>query len=205
MTLPHDLHSSEQIDEDALYNTYYKNLPQQIVISMNYLHTTVNWTITLLVGTVVTLFIRSDLSPEAATSVLSVLIVVTSHFFIRAGKAYISLMQWSTIDRLITTSFYTRDVGPASRAIRLYHTEWASPVTKWTVTYKLLFELGFIYFYSAIYGVLLYSIGNKSVPAGLIVLFAACHIISALEIWLGLFRSPYMRLVLPLPEAERYR
>lgn len=188
--------------------TYLAHLATLIDANMSYLHTTLNWAITILLGGVVFLASRSSF-PDLISYVGGLItLVLLFHFAVRTSKAYLNVMRWTSIEKYILKAAIS-DENDEFEVIRGkiidYHCNWCSPLALNDVIWKVLFELGFFYLFTIVallIGYTLYHVGlNYLTASGL----GITIILVGLEIWLGLLRSSYLRQIKPEPIARSQR
>jgi len=177
-----------------LSSTYFSSLSTMASTNVQYLNTTVAWALSLTTGAIAFILSR-DAFPDAATLlVLSVLQVVLVHFFVRACKAYTSMMRFTTLEKM----FLQYKIGQAKRveiveAIRKYHIGWRSPLPRTKIATKILFELGFLYHLMFIVGMYIWVLVSVDVPLAFVWVAAASIFVSVVELSYTFLRSPYFR------------
>jgi hypothetical protein len=183
--------------KEWIKQVYFPYLGSSIATSINYLHTTLNWAVTLLLGSIVFVVSRSSFPDHIGLIGLLLTLLILNHFAIRTAKAYLSVMRFSILEKYILGSVLeANSTWPEIQAkIIDYHINWISPLRIWDVLYKVLFELGFIYFLLVIFLLLVYTISKIGISYWIILesLFVLTSI--SVEIWLGLVRTPYLRSI----------
>jgi predicted branched-subunit amino acid permease len=196
---------TQELDENRAQTIrmFASGLSTQISTSMTYLHTTITWAITVFVGVVGAIVISDSFPNGNLQLLLTVLFLVLAHLFIRTAKAYLNVMRFTALEKLLLQNLERGDYETCSRAIDTYYIRWVSPLPAWTVLWKTLLELGFAYMYAVIMGLFIYaSISN---PTRIIWLMAGAHCVVGFELYFGLLRSSYLRKVEPFPIAVEQR
>ena len=183
-----------------LENTYYPTLDTAISTSYNYMHTTLNWAISIITAVVLLVMLRESFPDRLSWIILSVALILISHFAVRTGKGYLNTLRWSTIQREIllwtldhnSSATSSEDSNLSAQTIRTYHTEWQSPISVFSVLHKLFFDLGFLYLYSIVIVVLAYVAWLVQINAKLYLVTAFCITLAILE-FLQFARSPYLK------------
>jgi hypothetical protein len=136
---------------------------------------------------------------------LSASLILVSHFAVRSGKAYISVMRFSAIQRKILRSLLDQKGNMDYMFhIQKYHVEWQSPIPFRTVIYKLLFELGYGYLYFVILAVKVHILLNININLIMIIISVVCIMISIAEFYM-LRVSPYLKNTLVDDDAIKLR
>ncbi len=204
------------MEDDALkwINTeYHSFLSEAVSASLQYLHSTITWSITI-TSAGVGFILAQKTFPDPKSYLFSLaLLVIISHFFVRSGKAYINVIRYAAIQRYIISKKLDCKANLCSPDnfeslkyyIKRYHLEWSCPLKRTTVLTKLLTEFGFLYFFIFNFGLLGYIISkiqhsNTTIAIGLLAIIA-CY----LEIYCGLLLSPYMRDIEVDKLAEKFK
>jgi len=195
--------------ERWIKETYLLHLGDLFGINMTYLHSTVGWAMTLLLGGVVYVASRPEFPDRMGFSVLLLLLVVLAHFAVRTTKAYLNVIRWSTLGKHIVRGVLADGEHSGwvdiQAKIVAYHCDWASPLSYRDIAYKLVFELGFGYFLLAILLLLIYA----AINIGLDLLLTCASLLTLVavvaEVWIGLLRSGYLRSLRPDWLARRDR
>ncbi|MBI1731055.1 hypothetical protein HYR53_10650 [Candidatus Acetothermia bacterium] len=195
--------------QEWLQTTYYSYLGNQINTSMTYLHSTVNWANTLL-SLGMALVVSSTTFPDPFGLIgLLFIFTIMNHFAIRTAKAYLNVIRFSTLQKHILKLSVEEDPeadwsGIKEKAMQ-YDYDWTSPLTMRDLLYKVVMELGFMYYYLIIVILLIYSYIYVEVSPELLGVTGIAAILSFLELWFGLKRSLYMRKVVLDPLAKEKR
>lgn len=196
-----------------LQENYLSHLGGLFSANMTYLHTTLNWTVTLLVGGAIAVMIRSEFPDPLGFAALLLMLIVTGHFCVRTAKAYTNIIRWTTLERLLLKLVLEDDLDQRQllmealkRDVEKYHVRWVCPLSWQTLVYRVLVELGFGYFFVIVIGLTVFSMFNVCMQwwmwAGLFLTL----VFLAGEYWLGGARSVYFREFAPptgAPEGER--
>jgi hypothetical protein len=192
------------INKSDLGSYYHRNLSHHITMSMTYLHTSVNWTITTIIGGGAAIILRDRILDEVTAIYLAALTIVSTHFLVRASKAYLNLIRFTFLDRVFTECLSTEDFSRVNAAIQSYHLDWKNPLRLRSVMMKMFFEIGYFYFYCLLIFPLVYIVAHLGTHA-MYGLLSITILASITEIWWGLWKSPYMRQIEVDTNAERYR
>ncbi|CCD94417.1 membrane hypothetical protein [Bradyrhizobium sp. ORS 375] len=178
-------------------------IPSHIEVSMNYLHNTINWSITVFAGGVGAIVINEKF-PNINTEILtSILLLTLAHLFIRTSKAYLNVMRFTSLDKLIIRNTSLGHPEQCFSAIDRYYLNWASPLPVHTVVVKVLFELGFFYMWVALTGIFIYAAIKTQGEYWYLII--ASHVGALLEFYFGLVKSPYFTTVDPFDIAVTQR
>lgn len=164
--------------------------------NMGYLHNTLSWTVTVIIGSIVFIFSRPEFPDHLSLTTLCILIVVVVHFAIRTSKAYINVIRCGLIEKSIITSKLGHNPKELARAREIvvdYHCNWNCPLKKRTIVYKLLFELGFLYFLLPLIGLVIYCGYAMLFDKFSIVILLVSFLVVVVEIYFGFITSPYYR------------
>jgi hypothetical protein len=188
--------------------TYLAHLATLLDANMAYLHTTLNWAITILLGGVVFLASRSSFPDLISYDGALIMLVVLAHFAVRTSKAYLNVMRWSSIEKHIlqaTINNADEDWDIIKSNIIEYHCNWTSPLALKDVIWKVMFELGFFYLVSITILLIGYTLYHVQISYLTISHLAVAILFIIIEVWFGLLRSSYMRQVNPDPIAHSQR
>jgi|GEM_PF-3848850 len=164
----------------------------QISGSVVYLNNTVNWALTLILAALASLTISDIPSAQFQGVFFAALLIAVFHFFIRACKAYLNVIRFSLLDRETLSQIESGNWIDAVQIIRNYYYNWLSPLPLHQVVSKVLFELGFFYFFAIVLGLVVYFTFSQ----GTSLYFPLIAIgFSMIEVYFGLFKSPYFRNV----------
>lgn len=176
---------------------------------MSYLHTTLNWAVTLMVGGIVVITTRPSFPDHLSLIALLIILVMLAHFAVRTCKAYLNIIRWTTLEKHILNASLADDPDEEYREIAdlidEYHFSWKSPLGYWDLAYKLLFELGFFYFFAVTLTLLGYTIVAMGFSSLVLVEVIVSFGLVVLEIWMGLVKSSYLREVVVDPIARKHR
>ncbi len=114
--------------------------------SLGELQNATTWSLTILTGAAVVVGLQQDFPNSVSMVGLSAIFVLGTHFGVRAAKGYINVIRWAHIQRRIlgaVTGEVSKD--DVFEAIETYHIKWKSPITRWDLIRKCLFELGYFY------------------------------------------------------------
>jgi hypothetical protein len=151
---------------------------------------------------------RSSFPDHVAFVSLLILMLILGHFGVRTAKAYLNVVRFGALEKHLILNYLNNEaeVWPEIRSrILTYHCDWSSPLAFRSVAYKLLFELGFVYFLGIVMGLALYVLFAVGFQWRLLAEFVAALFVLALEIWLGLLRSAYFSSVRPDEIARAQR
>lgn len=197
--------------EEWIKTTYLGHLGSLIDTNMTYLHSTVGWAMALLLGGVLFVASRPQFPDHVGFLLLLLLLLVLAHFAVRTSKAYLNVIRWTTLEKYVVRGALAEqedaDWDDVRTKIVDYHGNWASPLSYGDIVHKLVFELGFGYFFVAIGGLLVYTvvtIGRDLIWVLFLEFLLAFGILSV-EVWMGLVRSGYMRSLRPDWLARRDR
>jgi hypothetical protein len=202
-------HETEML-RDWLTNAYYPTYPGKITSSIEYLHTTINWTLTVLSGGLAIVMAGRNLDPAILWIGTLAVLVTCVHLLVRSAKGYINIMRWVTIDNslvlyaIATESDKATAFNEVIHSIKEYHLNWMCPLTRKDVFYKLLFEFGYSYFFAICIGLTVYVAMSITIDWFSIASAILATFFVVLEIYL-LLRSPYMRKVASHPIARAQR
>jgi hypothetical protein len=199
----------EKQDTEWLTTTLLAHFESLLGTNMSYLHNAHNWALTILVGGVVVLTARTSFPDYLSLAALSVLLLVLIHFAVRTAKAYVNVMRWGTLERQIIRAKLTQatlvDWGVVVNKIEQLHCAWSSPLPLHDVAYKVLFELGFFYFLIVVVALIAYCL----IDLGLSIITCAPCLLSlsfaAIEVYIGMVRSPYFARISPDDFARSQR
>jgi hypothetical protein len=186
--------SASGIPNDWLRTLYYPTLDTAIGTAYSYMHTTVNWTISLSSAVVLFISTRTTFPDETSWVALCVAAMLVSHFASRTAKGYINVLRWAAIQRIILRGICDTIDESAASAVMVYHIKWISPVHFRTVIGKLLFELGFVYLYAGIVALLFYTAPHVKGTTPIIALTGVTVVAIVVE-FVSLRFSPYLRHV----------
>ncbi len=195
--------------QEWLKTTYFQYLVAQTSTSMNYLHTTISWTTTLLpVG--VALIVASESFPDPFSLIgLLFIFIIMNHLAVRTAKAYLNVMRYSTLQKqilkLTLESGEESDWQNLKKKILQYDFEWISPLPLGDLIYKVFMELGFVHYYLIIILLLLYTLFNIEWDPNLLGVALLGLFFTVTEFWLGLKRSVYLRKILVDPLSQEQR
>ena len=191
--------TNEDTQREWARTTYLGHLASLLDSNLTYLHSTLTWAITLLLGGVGVVVARPTFPDRTGVIALLVLAVVVGHFAVRTAKAYLNVMRWSSLEKRIIRGFLTtvEEITWESDRDKIlqYHCSWESPLGFGAVAYKVLFELGFAYFWGIALGLLFYSLTVVPVTRDIVGAILGALIVLVVEVWLGLLRSAYLRRV----------
>lgn len=194
---------------DWSHTTYLCHLGSLIDSNMTYLHSTLSWAVTILVGALGFTISRNSFPDHQAFITSLVLLPIIGHFAVRTGKAYLNVVRYGALEKHILLSLLNdKDLNAwiDNRArILSYHCDWSSPLKLGSVIYKLLFELGFFYFFGITLGLSLYILITVGFSWYLMAELLVAISLLVLEIWLGLLKSAYFRTVRPDEIAQAQR
>lgn len=189
----------ETMDLEWAKNSYLAHLASLIDSNLTYLHSTLTWAITILLGGLGFVVTRSTFPDRFSIAFLAVLMIVLGHFAVRTAKAYLNVARFGSIEKEVLICAVSEcDETSKERvraAVREFHCEWVSPLGLWPVVYKLLFELGFVYFFGIVTALAVYCVARVGVDCMSLGLMGGAIIVLTLEIWLGLVRSAYFHTV----------
>jgi hypothetical protein len=199
--------ASQQLEWGS--TAYLGHLATLLDSNMTYLHSTLNWGITITVGGIGLVLARASFPDQMSLLALLALLPVLTHFAVRTAKAYLNVMRWTTLEKHIIEEFLRRDDSGGwdlmRRRILTYHCAWASPLRFWHVVQKVLFELGFAYFFGIVVGLALYTAVRVGASWTALLGWPIAASLVGAEIWMGLWRSPYFRQVAPDELATRQK
>lgn len=181
-------------------NQYFSQLSNYASTNVQYLNSTITWATSLFTGAVVVM-VSQEAFPDTTTVIgVSILIVILSHFFVRASKGYTNMMRFTSIEKLIIQQKLMGESveGPVN-LINDYHVNWICPLPRLTVFKKVLLELGYIYFFLIAISVALYSLYKLTFPKEAVIIFMMAIAVSASEIIITFFKSPYFKKVKVIP------
>ena len=201
MTISTD--NSSETGKEAV-EIFLAGLPSQIATNVAYLNGSINWSITVFIGGVGASIVQSDFPTPTHTIFFSILLIAITHFFSRTCKAYINVIRFTTIEKVILSMIKDNDYEGAYEFIRKYYMEWASPLSPKTVLVKGLFELGYAYFFIIISAFIWYCIINADYQYNLYIVVATFMAVIS-EVLIGLLNSPYFKKVEPVELAVRQR
>jgi len=193
--------------KETILSTYYPTLDQEISTSIAYLHTPINWSMSLVTAIVLFLINRESYPDNLAWMALSGSLILVSHFAVRSAKAYISTIRFSTIQRELLRSLIhseNEDSDDFKEYIQKYHIEWHSPINLKTVIYKLLFELGYGYLYLIIITVKVHILLNIQINLISVIFTSVCVLIVLAEFFALKF-SPYLKNITVNLAAQKLR
>ncbi|MBI4657258.1 MAG: hypothetical protein HY735_00155 [Verrucomicrobia bacterium] len=189
-----------------LHTVYLPQLAAEFDTSMTYLHTTLNWAITAFLGVIAVVLARSSFPDRLSYVMLLILLVMLGHFAVRTGKAYLNVIRWTTLERHILKAFLDQsDVGAIFPMIERYHYAWNSPLAVKDLAYKLLFELGFVYFAILMVGLIVFVFCSIGCDLWMLIELGVALVLLSFEIWSGLLRSAYLREISVDPLARKLR
>jgi hypothetical protein len=175
----------------------------EVSTNMAYLHSTINWAVTLFAGGFATMLLQAGSSERSALALDAVLFVVTVHFFVRTSKAYINVMRFTSLDKALLHHIAHGEYDEGYQLLHIYYINWISPVAASTVLYKTLIEFGFLYLFTALIAIGAYLHYKTGVDP--LITLVPIGVISFLEVRYGLLKSPYLRIVEPLNSAVDQR
>lgn len=197
---------------DWLISEYYSSLTRKINASLTYLHHTITWALTITIAGIGWIITGNDFPNEKGMLLSLILLIFISHFFVRAGKAYINVVRYASLQRRITynklgihESLGANNISALTQHILSLDLEWSSPLRATTVIKKLLTEFGFGYFFVFTASITIYSLIKIPIILINFAFLKGTIIIIILEIVFGLIHSPYLRKVEVDLLAERYR
>jgi hypothetical protein len=185
------------VDTDWVFASLLNHYANLFGISMNYLHSTLTWSISIVVGGALALSLRPNPSDLIGVSASLGLLLVVVHLLVRTSKAYSSVIRFSTIEKHITNiglNGNDEDIVYLLQIIENLHYRWSCPLRIRDVFYKTFFELGFIYFtfMTGIYSFYLIYISDLSLNIKLI-LVSVFLILLFTELLFGVVKSPYFK------------
>lgn len=205
------LHSKANPDINQIdwsRTTYLAHLASLIDSNMTYLHSTLTWAVTVLLGTLGFVAARNSFPDQVTYVSLLILMLILGHFAVRTGKAYLNVMRFGTLEKHLISSYLNEKskTWPEIKSLILqYHCDWSSPLSFRYVVYKLLFELGFIYFFGIVVGLIFYTLFIIDFQWHLIWELIITLLLLVIEIWLGLLRSSYFRNIKQDKIAQKQR
>lgn len=187
---------------------YFRQLTEATTRSLNYLHSSINWSLTLVTaGVAFQASARSEFLDRNIVYILPAFIIIITHFFVRSAKGYINIMRYSTIQKMIIsyTTYSSFRIDEIRDCVETLDAQWASPIRMGTILYKLMFEFGFLYFYAFI--VMFSAIMHPAIDLSCanIVVLTAGVVFAVLEVYFGLYRSPYLSKIKVYDLAQRLR
>ena len=189
-----------------IHSVYLPQLTGQFDTSMTYLHTTLNWAITAFLGVIAVVLARSTFPDRLSYVMLLILLVMLGHFAVRTGKAYLNVVRWTTLERhILKTLLDQSDVSALLPLVEKYHYAWVSPLSLKHLAFKILFELGFVYFAILNVGLLVFVWCSVGWDWWMLLELCGALMLLGLEIWVGLLRSPYLRKIEVDPLARKLR
>ena len=85
----------------SIRDIYYTSLSTTAATNVQYLNTTVAWSLSLLTGGLAVIFSRESFPDENTVFIIYILYIILVHFFIRACKAYVNMIRFTTIEKII--------------------------------------------------------------------------------------------------------
>ncbi len=178
---------------------YFDSLTDSISRSLTYLHTTINWALTASTAAIGIIFAQQLINKSSGIIILILVAILITHFFSRSCKTYINVMRYSGIQKHIE-HFIIKDQSrfEYERILKIIYeldVLWYCPIKPRTIIYKVSVEFGYLYVYLIIYTTIIYalSVTNTGNWAHILVIFGTIFCI--FEIYVNLFRSPYLRTV----------
>lgn len=205
------LHSKANPDINQIdwsRTTYLAHLASLIDSNMTYLHSTLTWAVTVLLGTLGFVTARNSFPDQVTYVSLLILMLILGHFAVRTGKAYLNVMRFGTLEKHLISSYLnekSENWAEIKSLILQYHCDWSSPLSFRYVVYKLLFELGFIYFFGIVVGLVFYTLFIIDFQWYLIWELIITLLLLVIEILLGLLRSSYFRNIKQDKIAQKQR
>lgn len=188
---------------------YLQHLASLFDSNMTYLHTTLNWTVTLLVGGVIVIMSRDSFPDSVGFASLLIMVLVIGHFGVRTAKAYTNIMRWTSIEKHVLALALSNKqeernklISLIQQKIRDYHIGWKSPLELGALSYKVFFELGFFYFFLIVLSLITYSIWKMKFELWMGLGIVVTTALLAVELWLGVTRSAYYRRIKNDPLAD---
>jgi hypothetical protein len=141
---------------------YLSSLTLSIDTNMSYLHETLTWSVTVLSAGIGIVLGRASFPDITGIMILLLLIIMMGHFAVRTGKAYMNVMRFSTLEKMVVKSYLNNDEEAQweknFKLIIAYHCEWQNPLAFTSVAKHVLFNLGFVYFLGISLSLVVYSI-----------------------------------------------
>jgi hypothetical protein len=182
-----------------LKSVYMPQLASLLDSNMSYLHTTLNWAVTVLLGGIVFVATRPTFPDGLGLVGLEILFVVLGHFAVRTAKAYLNVIRWSSLEKHILGAIINDADQAGWKTIKgkilSYHYEWKSPLTARDIAQKVLLELGFFYFFAVVLALIIYAAHSVGIGVEVVISFIVTSALFVLEISIGLLRSNYMRTI----------
>jgi len=183
--------------KDWVKTTYLAHLASLIDANMSYLHTTLNWGVTVLLGGGVFIMSRTSFPDLTSYHGGLIMLIVLVHFGVRTAKAYLNVMRWTSLEKHVLNAAISDESEweQILGKIKDYHCLWISPLALKSVAWKVLFELGFFYLFLITILLIFYTLINVGLGYLTVTELAITLLLVVFEIWLGLVRSSYMRQV----------
>lgn len=178
----------------------YQALPAHIDLNMTYLNATVNWAMTICSGGIAAVVLSNSFPSGNSYILLSVLFVVLGHLFVRTAKAYINVMRFTTLHKLIFSAIASNNYDASFAAVQRYYVEWVCPLSVDTVLKKTFLEFGYLYLWGFMLVIFLYCATGWQIVLGLL-----SHVVVLLDVYFFLIRSPYLARVEVLDAAMAQR
>jgi hypothetical protein len=176
---------------------YLSNLSSSIDTNMTYLHSTLSWSVTVLFGGIGIVLARPSFPDVTGIMILLLLVILIGHFTIRTGKAYMNVMRFTNLEKMVISSYLKSDTETQwennFKRIIEYHCEWKNPLTFTAVAKHVLFKLGFVYFLGVSVGLVAYSIWKIGFDIEVTIFVIITAFIFVLEIWFGFIKSDYFK------------
>jgi hypothetical protein len=198
-----DESEADQVRRVKMVEAFRSSLSSQISVAMTYLHNTTNWSLTIFAAGVGASVVQGRFPSDHSHIIISIILVVLAHFFVRTCKAYINVMRFTSLDKLMLANISTEEPARSYDLIDRYYIQWVCPISIKIILVKTLFELGFAYMWGVLLSLSIYALFYTG-PAGLFVLIFA-HGIAACEFYFSFLRSPYVARVEPLEIATSQR
>ena len=121
--------------------------------NLNYLHSTLTWTVSLLTAGLIVTFYSDGYPSHLSLIAINILLVLLCHFSVRTGNAFLNVIRYGALEKDIVRYKLSSDsdedfkqLEQLKSKIIKYHCEWVSPLSRFDVMKKVLVELGFLYF-----------------------------------------------------------
>jgi len=202
---------SKLVDEDWLYSTYFSSLSTMASTNVQYLNTTVAWSLSLTTGGFALVFSRKNFPDLTSVFILCLLLLVLTHFFVRSCKAYTNMMRFTVLQKELLDTKLNVDEATAKKLhamvgmLNMYHVDWRSPLSRGSILKKSLFELGFLYYAVFVIGLLTWTLHSIGLPCEGILISGATISVALIEIISTFTRSPYFKAPVPLKRAVEQR
>lgn len=201
---PSDPPSDEQAVGEWLANGYYQGLSTEKQSSLDQLHQATNWGLTIVTTAVLVSIVRDGFPDHASVILLSITLVASWHYYVRALKGYANVMRYLLVQSgVIDFKLGQGSLDEARRRVETYHRDWKLPITRRELFAKGIVELGFGYLILVNVIALVYALAELPHPGASIVAVAGAAVAIVVETVVFAV-SPYLR-VAPHPSAQRVR